>query len=104
MTFLTYLFLQTDSLQTTTDTIDDGQAFAILSTIGTIGFLIGLGFYFIPSIIALIRKKRNKVAIIALNFFLGWSLIGWVVSLVWALKKDSQPNIVQVNNHNSFKQ
>lgn len=75
-------------LQNNTDTVSDGQAFAILSTFGTIGILISLGFYFIPSIIALIRKKRNKVAIIALNFLLGWSLIGWVVALVWALKKD----------------
>lgn len=47
-----------------------------------------LGMYFLPSIIG--RKKRNRGAIFALNFFLGWSVIGWIVSLVWALTKDPE--------------
>jgi hypothetical protein len=51
---------------------------------------IGFGFvmYFLPSIIALARSKRDIAAIILLNFFLGWTAIGWVVALVWALKTD----------------
>ena len=50
----------------------------------------GFGFvmYFLPSIIAIVRSKRDVTAIILLNLFLGWTMIGWVVSLVWALKKD----------------
>lgn len=50
----------------------------------------GFGFvvYFLPSLIALVRDKRDKLSIFLLNFFLGWSIIGWVVSLVWALKTD----------------
>jgi Superinfection immunity protein len=50
----------------------------------------GFGFvmYFLPSIIALARSKRDILAIILLNFLLGWTLIGWVVALVWALKTD----------------
>jgi hypothetical protein len=44
--------------------------------------------YFLPSIIALMRNKRDIVAIILLNFFLGWSVIGWIVALVWAAKSD----------------
>ena len=35
-----------------------------------------------------LRNKRNKMAIFALNFFLGWTLVGWVVSLVWSLTVD----------------
>jgi hypothetical protein len=51
----------------------------------------GFGFvmYFLPSIIALVRGKRDVVAIVVLNFFLGWTVIGWVVALVWALKTDT---------------
>jgi hypothetical protein len=45
-------------------------------------------FYFLPSIIALARSKRNTLSIFLLNFFLGWPLIGWVVALVWAVKMD----------------
>jgi hypothetical protein len=50
----------------------------------------GFGFvmYFLPSIIAFARNKRDTVAILMLNFFLGWTMIGWVVALVWALKTD----------------
>jgi hypothetical protein len=50
----------------------------------------GLGFvmYFLPSIIAFARSKRDTAAIVLLNFFLGWTLIGWVVALVWAAKND----------------
>lgn len=50
----------------------------------------GFGFvmYFLPAIIAFARSKRDTVAILTLNFFLGWTMIGWVVALVWALKAD----------------
>jgi hypothetical protein len=44
-----------------------------------------LVLYFVPTIIALARKQRNTVAIAVLNFFLGWTFVGWVVALVWAL-------------------
>jgi len=45
-------------------------------------------FYFLPFAIAFNKKRANTGAIFALNLFLGWSLIGWVVSLVWALKEE----------------
>lgn len=53
--------------------------------------LFGLPFlmYFLPSIIALARSKRDLLAIFLLNFFLGWSVIGWIVALVWAAKNDA---------------
>ena len=44
--------------------------------------------YFLPSIIGLARNKRDIGAIILLNFFLGWTMIGWVIALVWAVKTD----------------
>jgi hypothetical protein len=49
----------------------------------------GFVMYFLPSIIALIRSKRDTVAILLLNLFLGWSVIGWIVALVWAAKHDT---------------
>jgi hypothetical protein len=45
-------------------------------------------FYFLPFAIAFYRKRINTGAIFALNLFLGWTLIGWVFSLVWALKDE----------------
>lgn len=52
--------------------------------------IFGLGFvmYFLPSIIALARSKRDIASIVLLNFFLGWTMIGWIVALIWAVKTD----------------
>jgi hypothetical protein len=61
-------------------------------TLGLIFFpFFGIGFvmYFLPTIIALIKSKRDTVAILLLNLFLGWSVIGWIIALVWAAKNDA---------------
>jgi len=54
-----------------------------------IGWLIFLMFaavlYFVPSIIAWRRKHRNGAAILAVNIFTGWTMIGWVAALAWSL-------------------
>ncbi len=61
----------------------------------TLGFIFfpffgaGFVFYFLPTIIALIKSKRDAVAILLLNLFLGWSVIGWIIALVWAAKNDA---------------
>lgn len=40
--------------------------------------------YFIPLIVALHREHRQTLAIGILNFFAGWTFIGWIACLVWA--------------------
>lgn len=51
-----------------------------------------LFFYFLPSVVGVLHGKSNGFAIGILNLFLGWTLVGWVVALVWALTKDREPN------------
>jgi len=51
-------------------------------------FGIGFAMYFLPSIVAIARNKRDTTAILLLNIFLGWSVIGWIVGLVWAVRTD----------------
>ncbi len=51
-------------------------------------FGTGAVMYFLPTLIAAIRSKRDVLTIFLVNFFLGWSVIGWIVCLVWALKTD----------------
>jgi|GEM_PF-1321649 len=46
--------------------------------------LIGIVVYFAPGITASRRKHHQSNAIWVLNFALGWTLIGWVIALVWA--------------------
>lgn len=61
------------------------------SSVLVVTVLIGiLTLYLLPAIIAFQRGKRNKVAILLLNIFLGWSLIGWVGSLVWSVMVDAK--------------
>jgi hypothetical protein len=48
-------------------------------------FLIGLGIYFLPTIIAIVRHARDLVGIILINIFLGWTFVGWIAALIWSL-------------------
>lgn len=70
----------------------------------TISFwiVVGISFYFLPSIIALLRDHKNRAAIFVLDLFLGWSFIGWVVALVWSFTV-AQENVVVTSNHNKTK-
>ena len=56
-----------------------------------IGILFGIPIYFIPTIVAYSNKKQNTGAICALNLLLGWTFVGWVVALVWALTHEDAP-------------
>ena len=51
-------------------------------------FCFGFILYFFPTFLAFKREHNNRTAILALNVLLGWTFIGWVISLVWALAKD----------------
>jgi hypothetical protein len=61
------------------------QSFRGIIMSGIILFVILACLYFVPSIVARAREHHNYGAIVALNIFLGWTFIGWVASLVWAL-------------------
>jgi Superinfection immunity protein len=61
-----------------------------------VGFLvIGLGIlaYFIPGIIAGIRRHPKAIAIFLVNLLLGWSGLGWIFALVWALRTNVGPEV-----------
>ncbi|HUV71090.1 MAG TPA: superinfection immunity protein [Terracidiphilus sp.] len=46
-------------------------------------FLIAL--YFLPAIVAAARHTHNATAILLLNLFFGWTVIGWCVALLMAI-------------------
>ena len=45
--------------------------------------------YWLPTIIAFRRKHPSKGGVLAVNLLLGWTFVGWVVSLAWALSDNS---------------
>jgi hypothetical protein len=58
-----------------------------------VGMILLLALYFLPTILG--WKKRNAGAIAVLNFLLGWTVIGWIVALIWALTNDApDPRVV----------
>jgi len=58
------------------------MAIAWVLTVLTLGYLL-------PWAIAATRGRSNQGAIAVLNIFLGWSFVGWVVSLVMACQAHS---------------
>jgi hypothetical protein len=53
-----------------------------------IWWLLGAAIYFLPIIVAVVRKKQKLLGIVLLNIFLGWSFIGWIIALIWAFSAD----------------
>jgi hypothetical protein len=44
--------------------------------------------YFTPLLIAVLRKHRFITPIGLINFLLGWTVVGWLAAIVWAVNKD----------------
>lgn len=59
-------------------------------------FLVLLAFaaYFLPAIVG--WNKKASGGILVLNLFLGWTVIGWIIALAWALASDPAPTHVLV--------
>ena len=66
--------------------------------IGSLAFfaviIAGLIFYFLPCIIAFSRHHHQSGAVFAINLFLGWTLIGWVVALAMSMSAKRVPLVV----------
>ena len=55
--------------------------------------LLMLLVYFAPTAVASMRKHINRSAIAALNLLLGWTVLGWIAALVWALTANTETDI-----------
>lgn len=51
-------------------------------------WLVSLLLYFLPAFLA--RNKPNFTSILILNILAGWTFIGWIIALIWAISSDSQ--------------
>lgn len=49
-------------------------------------FAIGSMFYFAPAWIG--RYNKSFWSIFALNFLFGWTIVGWLIALIWAVTPD----------------
>jgi len=49
--------------------------------------LVACAAYWMPTIVAASRHCENIASIAVLNGLLGWTLLGWAVSMAWAVKR-----------------
>jgi hypothetical protein len=60
--------------------------------------LLLFAMYWLPTIVAIVRHASSALGIAALNFFLGWTVIGWILALVWALGAHNRPHVIIIEN------
>ena len=41
--------------------------------------------YWLPTMVAVLRRTPSALGVAAINFFLGWTVIGWIVAMILAL-------------------
>jgi len=44
--------------------------------------------YFLPTVVA--WKKTFVMQVFLLNFLLGWTVLGWIIALIWAAKNENR--------------
>jgi hypothetical protein len=67
----------------------------VLGFIWLLPFIVfGIILYVMPTVIAVARSHRNATSIGILNFFLGWTILGWIFCLIWAFSSNTQRQIV----------
>lgn len=73
-----------------------------MAAAGFFYLFIFFSIVFLPTIIAFQRGHDSKVSILILNIFLAWTVIGWIIALIWSVGKSSSngsQNNVVVHNH-----
>jgi hypothetical protein len=84
----------TSLLLTSTDAASSGAG-AILILV-----MLGIGFFlwFLPGIVASTRHHHNVVAIWLITILLGWTLLGWIVAIVWSFTNPPPQQPILINN------
>lgn len=52
---------------------------------GIVLLILVVIFYFLPSVIAGTRNANHQGAIFFINLLFGWTILGWIAALIWAI-------------------
>jgi hypothetical protein len=58
--------------------------------------IVAVLLYLLPTVVALIRGHLSALAILLLNPFLGWTLIGWIIALIWSCTGNTAANFYRL--------
>ena len=61
------------------------EFYRYVAPIGPLGGLAGVLIYMAPAIVAFARGHLSAWAILVLDLVFGWTLIGWIIALIWSL-------------------
>ena len=50
-----------------------------------VAFIVGFGIYVLPTLLAWGMGSPQRMAITLLDVLLGWTVIGWIAALIWAI-------------------
>lgn len=56
---------------------------------GGVLILVALAIYFAPFIMAICRDHASLGTLLVVNLLLGWTVVGWIVALIWAASGQS---------------
>ncbi|QPB08998.1 Imm-like superinfection immunity protein [Klebsiella phage Metamorpho] len=58
------------------------------------GLFIIIAIYFLPTFVACSRKHKSRGGIFITNLVFGWSIIGWLIALIWSASNAQQNTII----------
>lgn len=59
---------------------------------------VAAAVYLVPSFVGVLRRQHNLQTIFGVNLLLGWTLVGWIVALRWALAgRERGPSILSAS-------
>ena len=61
--------------------------------------VLGLTLYFLPAIMAYKNGHESRQVILLIDFLFGWTLIGWLASLIWACVKNDNKEVINGNKY-----
>jgi hypothetical protein len=62
----------------------DPAADLALDALTVAGLVVAAVVYLLPAIVAHKRRHPQQLAITVLTVLLGWSVLGWIIAMVWA--------------------
>jgi hypothetical protein len=73
--------------------------YAAMELVFAVFLVTALGLYFLPALIASKRKTEYRSYIVAVNILFGWTVLGWLAALLWAVLEDrdeKNPRVIRL--------
>jgi hypothetical protein len=55
-----------------------------MSLLNIVAMVLFLTVYLVPTMVAVSRRHVNAMSILLTNIYLGFTVIGWIIALIWA--------------------